>query len=137
MISKQKLLLGSGLASAVLLAANYMGTFQLCGAKQYGSCMETLASTIIVLIPILPLFLFSLITYWMPETIYRAWFKFALVWIPLSMLLIFISPEYSSDWMYRIEKGTVAFGMSALFVIISILIIGGMYVRIWIGRKKI
>ena len=69
------------------------------------------------------LFILSLITYWMREEVYRAWFKFARWWIPLSMVLILISPEYSHDWMYRIEKGTVAFATSLIFVIVSLIII--------------
>jgi len=39
------------------------------------------------------------------------------------MLAILIAPEYSSDWMYSIEKGTVAFATSALFALVSLIII--------------
>jgi len=81
----------------------------------------------------IPLFFLSLITYWMRNEVYEAWFRFARWWIPLSMLAIFIAPEYSSDWMYRIEKGSVAFITSALFVAISTIIILTVQAR---GRRK-
>lgn len=75
------------------------------------------------LLPIIALFLFSLITYKMRDEVYRAWLRFAYVWVPLSIVLIFLSPQYSTDWMYPVEKGTVAFLTSALFVIISLILI--------------
>jgi hypothetical protein len=59
----------------------------------------------------------------MREEVYQAWFRFARWWIPLSMVLILISPEYSGDWMYPITKGTVAFLTSGIFIVVSVLII--------------
>lgn len=79
--------------------------------------------TIMNLLIFIPLFLFSLITYKMRDEVYRTWLRFAYVWIPLSMGLIFLAPEYSTDWMYPVEKGSVAFLTSLLFVIISLILI--------------
>lgn len=79
------------------------------------------------LLPIIPLFLLSLITYKMREEVYRTWLRFAYVWIPLSMLLIFLAPEYTADWMYPVVKSTVAFFSSLLFLIISPIIIAWKY----------
>ncbi|MBI5004360.1 hypothetical protein HZC00_04660 [Candidatus Kaiserbacteria bacterium] len=39
------------------------------------------------------------------------------------MILIFLAPEYSGDWMYPVTKGTVAFFSSFFFVVISLIII--------------
>lgn len=75
------------------------------------------------LLPIIPLFLLSIIIYKMRDEVYRVWLRFAYVWVPLSMLLIFLAPEYSGDWMYPIVKGTVAFFSSLLFIIISLILI--------------
>ncbi len=65
----------------------------------------------------------------MREEIYRAWFKFARWWIPLSMLFILIAPEYSQDLLYPIEKGGVAFVSSSIFFIVSTIIITVKYFR--------
>ena len=78
----------------------------------------------------IPLFLFSLITYKMREEVYQAWFRFVCWWIPLSVLLIFIAPEYSHDWLYPIEKGSVALLTSAIFLIVSLLIIVAKYISL-------
>ena len=48
------------------------------------------------------------------------------------MVLIFLAPEYSGDWMYPVEKGTVAFFTSIIFVIASIVII----VRKYYGSRS-
>lgn len=123
MINKRIVLLGSGIIAVVLLALNQIGTFRLCGGQEYGQCMDFAYSLIINFFPFVPLFLFSLITYKMRDEVYRAWLRFAYVWVPLSMVLIFLAPQYSTDWMYPVEKGTVAFLTSALFVIISLILI--------------
>ncbi len=91
------------------------------------SCTETfdpIAENISVFIP---LFILSIVTYKMRDEVYHAWLRFAQWWIPLSILAIFLAPEYSSDWMFPVEKGTVAFFSSLLFVIISLLIIAWKY----------
>lgn len=123
MCSKKTLLTSSGIVTAVLVVLNWIGTFKLCGGQEYGQCMDFSYSLIIGFFPVIPLFLLSLITYKMSEEVYRAWLRFANVWIPLSIVLIFLAPEYSGDWMFPVVKGTVAFFSSLLFVLISLLII--------------
>ncbi|MCX6790096.1 MAG: hypothetical protein NTV60_01050 [Candidatus Kaiserbacteria bacterium] len=83
------------------------------------------------LFPIIPLFIFSLITYKMRDDVYRVWIRFSCAWIPLSMILIFVSPEYSGGFgipLYSMTKGSVAFMSSLLFVLISLLIVVWKYV---------
>ncbi|OGG78281.1 hypothetical protein A3A36_02940 [Candidatus Kaiserbacteria bacterium RIFCSPLOWO2_01_FULL_52_12b] len=85
--------------------------------------MDLAYGTIINFLPVIPLFLFSLVTYRMRDEVYRTWSRFAYVWIPLSMVLILLSPEYGSDWMYPIEKSTVAFVSLIIFTFASLSII--------------
>jgi hypothetical protein len=121
---KKKVLLASSLfLSILILIANSIGTFDLCGGSEYGTCMDIASNIITVLFIIIPFFIFSLITYSMKEIIFQIWWKFARVWVPLSMLAILISPDYSSNWMFPVEKGNVALFTSILFIIISIGII--------------
>ena len=121
MIEKKVLLVASTFVSVALVIIGSFGTYTLCSDNE--KCIEFLHLAFLNFIPILPLFLFSLITYKMRDDIYRTWLTFALVWTPLSMFLILIAPEYSHDWMYRIEKGTVAFGASVLFCLVSTILI--------------
>jgi len=119
MKKKTKLVLVSGVISIVLILI-YIGTYSTC--NNVFECTEVLYAAMLVLFPIIPLFIFSLITYKMREEVYQVWWKFARIWIPLSMLAVIISPSYG-NWMIPIEKGTVAFALSVLFVIISLVLI--------------
>lgn len=127
MISRKVLLLSSGVFTIGLYILNYIGTYWTCDhllfAGHAGNCPSILYDGAMTFFPIVSLFLLSLITYKMREEVYHAWLRFSYVWIPLSMLTIFLAPEYSADWMFPIVKGTVAFFSSLLFVIISLIII--------------
>src|SRR3989344_4320472 len=131
MISKKILLIVSGFFSIGLIIWNYIGNYQVCDFFMKGgsinNCPFILTSIGINLLPIIPLFLLSIIIYKMRDEVYRAWLRFAQWWIPLSMLLIFLAPEYTSDWMFPVVKGTVAFFSSILFLIISLLLIAWKY----------
>lgn len=126
-MNKTSILLISGLLSIGLVIWNYLGNYYICDILFYngsvGSCPFILTSLGLNLLPIIPFFLFSLITYKMREEVYVAWFRFARVWIPGSMILIFLAPQYSSDWMYSIEKGPIAFLSSLLFFVISFILV--------------
>lgn len=65
----------------------------------------------------------------MRDEIYQMWFKFARWWVPVSMFLIFITPEYGGGLFNPIQKGSVAVGLSALFFLISLIIIAIQYFR--------
>ena len=123
MLTKKIVSLVSGIISLTLFTLDRIGTDKLCGGNQYTSCMQSVHSYFVIFFPIFVVFLFALITYWMREEIYQAWFRFARWWIPLSILLIFLAPEYSSNILSSVEKGSVAIAMSAIFVIVSIFII--------------
>ncbi|MBM3261100.1 hypothetical protein FJY93_01640 [Candidatus Kaiserbacteria bacterium] len=66
----------------------------------------------------------------MRDEVYRMWVRFSYVWIPLSMIAIFFAPAYSGDWMYPIDKNSIAFLASVLFIVISLAIIAWKYIAI-------
>ena len=129
-IKKITLLLSTVITSA-LTAIGIFGNYRLCYENQ--ECVDILHSFFIHAIPVAPFFIFCLVTYWMRNEVYETWFRFARWWIPLSMLLIIISPEYQSDFMDPLFKGSVAIITSAIFVIVSAIII----VYKLVQRKKI
>ncbi|MDD5463727.1 MAG: hypothetical protein PHP62_01155 [Candidatus Moranbacteria bacterium] len=122
-MTKKRLFIFSGGASVILVLLNYIGTFSLCGGREYNACMDIIFDAMLILFPVIPLFLFSLITIKMREEIFQYWWKFARFLIPASMLTILISPSYTHNWMFPIEKGTVALASSAFFLIASLFII--------------
>ncbi|MEK7068888.1 MAG: hypothetical protein AAB947_00735 [Patescibacteria group bacterium] len=76
-----------------------------------------------------PLFLFSLITYKMREKVFRAWLHFAYWWVPLSIVLTFLSRGGGGFGMPNVfDQEFVAFVFSALFFIVSLLIIAWKYI---------
>ncbi len=134
MISKKKTLtfISAGFVLQIILALfAYSGLFESCYDNL--PCRENLLNWIDTISPYIhlfvPLFIFSLITYWMRQGVYESWFRFARWWIPFSMLAIFLAPEYSSDWMYPIEKASVVFVSSIVFMIASLGIVIVQWVR--------
>jgi hypothetical protein len=69
--------------------------------------------------------LFSVATYFLREEIFTSWFRFARVWVPLSIILVIITPGGSGGGFMPslIDKELTAFLMAGLFLIISTLII--------------
>jgi hypothetical protein len=129
MVSKRQSLLTLLVGIGLFLLSSFSREIGFCLPYSYSKCAAFFDGFAEMLLPIFPMLLFSLITYRMTEEIYTAWFKFARWWIPFSMFAIFLAPEYSSNFMSPIEKGTVALTFSALFVIISAIIVGTKYFR--------
>lgn len=101
----------------------YLGENIFCSHGSNIACVQSFDSFGTVILPLVPLFLFSLITYFLPMRFFQAWYKFALVWTALAMIAIFFVPEYSGQLMYAITKGSVAFYSAVLFCVISISIV--------------
>jgi len=76
---------------------------------------------IYIFAPLAPLFLFSLITYFLREEVFQAWLRFVKWWIPLSILLVLIMPDgQGGGYMPSlIDKQTIAFLMSSIFIFVS------------------
>lgn len=125
---RKKILLGVGLIGlVVLIIATFSKEIGLCPAYDYSICQDISNQIAEILFPLIPIVLLSLITYWTRDSVYQAWFRFARWWVPLSMLLILITPEYGGGLFNPIEKGSVAFVSSAFFFLISLVIIAWKY----------
>ena len=83
----------------------------------------------------LPLFLLSLITYKMRDEVFAVWFRFSRVWFPLTLFLVIISPEYGNS-LLPVEKDSVSFFMSLLFLLISLTIIIKKYFSLKSNHNK-
>ncbi|MDO8492742.1 MAG: hypothetical protein Q7S34_03830 [bacterium] len=129
MIPRKILLTVSGVWAGLAVAMGTLEPFRLCG-DSWRKCMDLNYSADLMFLPIIPLFLFALITYKMRDEAYHAWLRFSYAWVPLSMLLIFIAPDYSHDWLYPIDKGSIAFVMSAIFCVVSLVIIAVKYISL-------
>ncbi len=138
---KKNITITSVIAAVILLVWGSIGNVKLCGIDTFGhwllvtlldwGCIETLWNIGILLLPILPVALFSLITYKMREDIFIVWINFAKWWIPLTIFLTLIAPASDSSFL-PVNKGSVAFVMTALFSALSFCII----IAKWARKEK-
>ena len=74
----------------------------------------------------LGLLIFSFLTYFLREEVFRAWLRFAYVWIPLSLVIIYLSTGWTGGGFgipNVLDQETVAIILSGLFIVISLLLI--------------
>lgn len=58
------------------------------------------------------------------NVVFEKWISFAAIWIPLTLFLIAITPEYRGGWInLDPDREMVSIWMSSLFTIISIIIL--------------
>ena len=120
-VTKKNITIISGLVAVIVLMMGTLEPFRLCGENWRG-CMDINYVSGLFLLPSIPLFLLSLITYFLCDEVFHTWIKFALVWIPLTILLTLAAPEYSQS-LLPIVKSSVSFWFSALFFLISLVIV--------------
>jgi hypothetical protein len=108
-------------------------------SQEVGLCLPESACTnhaddiALIFLPSIPLFLFSIITYASENRLYQSWWRFACIATPISMLLILLAPSYSHDWMFPVEKGSVALLTSIGFSLVSVYMLLHHSIR---GRKN-
>jgi hypothetical protein len=85
-------------------------------------CIFRWHNTLLVFLPVLPLFLLSLITYKLRDEVFIRWMKFARWWVPMTMFFILIAPGVSGG-LAPLDKGRVGFFFSLLFLVISLVLI--------------
>ena len=96
-------------------------------------CLDSFVPTLgeFALLFSLPILLFSLITYRMRDSVFRAWATFAAVWVPISsVLLILIGLADGGGSMgipNVLDQEFVAMILTSFFSFISLIIIGWKY----------
>lgn len=116
----------SGAVTIGLFAIDYLQKLPFCRWEEWGGggCIQAIYFIGTMFSPIVPVLLFSIITYKMREEVFRAWWGFACWWTPLSMILIAISPQYADGFMMSPSpNGLAVVGTSILLVVISTIII--------------
>lgn len=134
--SKKIVLILSVALSLSLLLINYVGTDKVCGGRQYWGCMDNLVLFFDITFIALPICVFSLITYKMSEEVSRAWIRFAIWWVPLSMIAIAISPDNDATFLAPTTRALANIFFLASFVIVSTAIIIWKLFRLQKRSKK-
>ncbi len=117
-ITKKKILLVS-LVGAVIVGTR--GSSLWCNQNDWG-CRDQNDNISILFLIFIPALFISLITYKMHDKVFYAWRNFAFFWIPFSIIMTAITPD-TSGFLQVIDKEFVAEILSALFVIISLILI--------------
>jgi len=138
LLTKKNITITSVIMAAILLVWGSIGNVKLCEIGTFGhwlfvtsldwGCVDTLWNTGILLIPVFPVALFSLVTYKMREEIFTAWINFAKWWIPLTIFFTLIAPASDGSFL-PVTKGGVAFVMTAVFTAVSFCVIVAMGTR--------
>lgn len=139
---KNIVLLVSGIISAILITVNFITTSQVC-AFLYNihnpnviniDCMNIIFNTAMIFFIFPFVFLFSLITYFLKDEIFKTWSKFTYVWIPISIILTLITPSSSGSFFVSLwDQQMTALFMSSLYVIISLAVV---IFKVVTGNKK-
>jgi hypothetical protein len=65
--------------------------------------------------------IFSLITYFLKDEIFKPWLKFTYIWLPLSIIFTLITPGGSGSFFVSLwDKEMTVIFMSGLYVVVSI-----------------
>lgn len=122
MISKRTLLLISSTFSILFIVFMYIGNPKLC--KEMAGCIKILSNIEIYTLLVVPIFIFSSITYFMSDDTFRSWLKFTYFWILFSIILIYLSPVNNPGLFIQVfDSSFVSIILSGFFILISLIII--------------
>lgn len=66
----------------------------------------------------------SFCLFFIPDSIFKKWLRFAIAWLVVEVIFVAISPTYTGGWMnFGPTKELVSIWMGVLFVIISLVLI--------------
>ena len=120
------------LTGAASVLVTYIDIFNLCPSKdsiclyKLGEIGQPVTLGSISFIVILFILLFT------KQAVFRSWLKFATPYLILSILLLAVAPTSNAD-IYGLDRELIAWFTSALFLVISLLIIG---IKSWKLRGK-
>ena len=75
----------------------------------------------------IPLLIVLILLLFFRESVFQSWKKFALIYIPISIILVFLAPEYADSGFggvrYALDKERATWLLGGIFLITSIFII--------------
>lgn len=116
MFSKKNILVSSLLLSVLGVVLGRMSDNGSCG--QLEACL-LLAYPLLVFIPV---FIFSLATFYLKEDVFTSWRKMTSWWVITAVILVAISPTDHAD-MIGFEKKSALFLLACLYIAISLILI--------------
>jgi hypothetical protein len=122
-LTKRNVLIIATLLSVVDILLLYPWQLGICARESY-SCANNVQGMSAIFDIFIPVLIFSFLTYKMSDEVFRAWLRYALWWVPLTMLCVFFaSSDQSQSLPAPSTKALLDIGMVLIFVIVSIVII--------------
>jgi hypothetical protein len=117
-------LVGTGLC--LLLGGNTKMLVFWCGARDF-SCQDNLNYFICYLVLFIPILLFSIVTYFLKEDVFKPWLKFTYWYYPIYILVILLLSGMGGGGGYLIgnvfDSNFFALSQSVIYAIISSFIV--------------
>jgi hypothetical protein len=122
-MTKKTILYLSLFGSGVYFLIFYLVRKYGCDEGAFFFCRDAFFWSIYILQIFPIILLFSLITYKMQDQVSWLWIRLTYIWVPLSIFIILIMPEYSNSFLPIFERSFASSLMLTLFFFISIILI--------------
>ena len=123
MFKKNFLYLSLAISFVYVVLLFVIGGNVLCGGAQQTTCTQSLDGWFEIFFIVLPTALISVFLFFSSEAVFRTWLWFAGFWIPLTIFVSLLTPEYGGVGIVSIDRGAVSFFLSLIYLVISIIII--------------
>lgn len=132
MISKKKLLIGSGLTLGVMFLLKYLTSIEVisCGDDPQLNCYFFLQRLVAFGLGLVPLFILSGAMYFVREAVFNSWLKIVYVYLFFLILVVSILSTESGGYVSFPSDLLIALELIvAIFVITSIILISWKYIQ--------
>ena len=130
-MSKKIVLWVSLIGSIIFVLLMFPGLIHSCSSYKWCGKIIDLVESLGFYIFLFPLILlFSLITYKMQDRVFKLWFKFSFLWIPVTIILPFFFPDIKSDFVFISSRGLALFAVALLYFLVSLVLITVKYISL-------
>ena len=130
-MTKKLAFLISGMGVLLFLMFGFIADNEYCGG------FDQLCTSIgLILMIFIPTLVFSIVTYFIKDQVFYIWRNFSFFWIPITLVLIFLTPETTGNMLFDMDKQFVAMVLSGLYIIISLFLIIIMSIVTHLKSKK-
>ena len=134
--NKNTVLIGSGILTLLPFLFDYFGTPTVCSQSYF--CSQMLNDLLMVSFFIsVPIFIGTLLTYFLKKEIFTFWIKFAFSWTILFVIVVLLTPHQTSlgSFITVDQKPLTALYLSLAFAILSVILIAVKSIQVYKKNK--
>ena len=128
-MKKITLIILAVLTALLFLVEAYMSSVNslLCGEPRSFTCLDFIGDVWLASLIFVPVFFFSLTTYFLRDEIFHTWIRFTTLWVLFSFIVIFASTDHSGGLLGISDQEAFGIITWVLYILISFIIIGWKY----------